>query len=113
MTVATLITTPFTAESTAGEVVDGIDLTDRRAIVTGASSGIGIETGPGARRCWRRGDPGRPQRRRRKARCFGDRGTTGNTHVLVTPLDLADRASVASFVAAWTARCTSSSTTPE
>ena len=44
MTVETLITTPFTAESTAGEVLDGIDLTARRVIVTGASSGIGIET---------------------------------------------------------------------
>jgi NAD(P)-dependent dehydrogenase (short-subunit alcohol dehydrogenase family) len=27
--------------------------------------------------------------------------TTGNTHILVAPVDLADRASVASFVAAW------------
>jgi len=30
--------------STAAEVVDGIDLTGRRAIVTGGASGIGIET---------------------------------------------------------------------
>jgi hypothetical protein len=35
MTVSTPITTPFTAGSTAAEVVDGIDLTGRRAIVTG------------------------------------------------------------------------------
>ena len=38
------ITTPFTAESTAAEVVAGIDLTGRRVIVTGGASGIGIET---------------------------------------------------------------------
>jgi NAD(P)-dependent dehydrogenase (short-subunit alcohol dehydrogenase family) len=38
------ITTPFTATSTAAEVAAGIDLTGKRAIVTGASSGIGIET---------------------------------------------------------------------
>ena len=44
MTASTPITTPFTAESTAAEVVDGIDLTGRRAIVTGGASGIGIET---------------------------------------------------------------------
>ncbi len=44
MTVSTPITTPFTAESTAAEVVNGIDLTGRRAIVTGGASGIGIET---------------------------------------------------------------------
>jgi NAD(P)-dependent dehydrogenase (short-subunit alcohol dehydrogenase family) len=38
------ITSPFTARSTAAEVVAGIDLRDKRAIVTGGSSGIGIET---------------------------------------------------------------------
>ena len=40
----TLITTPFGFESTAAEVIAGIDLSGKRAIVTGASSGIGIET---------------------------------------------------------------------
>ena len=40
----TLITTPFGFESTAAEVIAGIDLTGKRAIVTGGSSGIGIET---------------------------------------------------------------------
>lgn len=39
-----LITTPFGFDSTAAEVVAGIDLSGRRAIVTGSSSGIGIET---------------------------------------------------------------------
>ena len=38
------ITSPFTATSTAAEVVAGIDLRDKRVIVTGGSSGIGIET---------------------------------------------------------------------
>jgi predicted amino acid dehydrogenase len=38
------ITTSFTATSTASEVVAGIDLSGRRAVVTGASSGIGTET---------------------------------------------------------------------
>ncbi|GAA3363926.1 hypothetical protein GCM10017744_060640 [Streptomyces antimycoticus] len=40
----TRITTPFGARSTAAEVIDGIDLSGRRAVVTGAASGIGIET---------------------------------------------------------------------
>ena len=35
MTVTARITTPFNARSTAAEVVAGIDLTGRRAIVTG------------------------------------------------------------------------------
>ena len=43
MTEKTLITTPFGFESTAAEVVAGIDLSGKRAIVTGASSGIGVE----------------------------------------------------------------------
>jgi hypothetical protein len=38
------ITTRFGFESTAAEVVAGIDLSGKRAIVTGASSGIGVET---------------------------------------------------------------------
>ena len=37
-------TAPFEFDSTAAEVVEGIDLSGKRAIVTGGSSGIGIET---------------------------------------------------------------------
>ncbi len=39
-----LITTQFDAMSTADDVIAGIDLTGVRAVVTGASSGIGRET---------------------------------------------------------------------
>jgi NAD(P)-dependent dehydrogenase (short-subunit alcohol dehydrogenase family) len=39
-----IVTTPFGFDSTAAEVIDGVDLTGRRAVVTGASSGIGVET---------------------------------------------------------------------
>ncbi|BBJ47278.1 hypothetical protein SSPO_099960 [Streptomyces antimycoticus] len=38
------ITTPFGFSSTAAEVAQGIDLGGRRAVVTGASSGLGAET---------------------------------------------------------------------
>ena len=38
------ITSPFGASSTAADVIAGIDLGGKRAIVTGGSSGIGIET---------------------------------------------------------------------
>lgn len=37
------LVTPFTAKSTAADVVAGIDLSSSRAIVTGGASGIGIE----------------------------------------------------------------------
>jgi NADP-dependent 3-hydroxy acid dehydrogenase YdfG len=36
--------TQFGSDSTAAEVIDGLDLSGKRAIVTGASSGIGVET---------------------------------------------------------------------
>ncbi|MET8995766.1 SDR family NAD(P)-dependent oxidoreductase [Amycolatopsis sp. NPDC004169] len=44
MTTPPLMTTPFNAASTADDVLAGVDLTGVRAIVTGASSGIGAET---------------------------------------------------------------------
>src|SRR5258708_10530718 len=96
-----LITTPFTAESTAAEVVDGVDLAGRRVIVTGGASGIGIET---ARALAGAGAEVTLAVRNIRA---GERtaediiATTGNKQVLVAPLDLADHASVASFAAAW------------
>ena len=39
-----LIRTPFGFSSTAEQVMAGLDLTGKRAIVTGGASGIGIET---------------------------------------------------------------------
>jgi NAD(P)-dependent dehydrogenase (short-subunit alcohol dehydrogenase family) len=97
----TIIRTPFGVESTAQDVVAGIDLTGKRAIVTGGSSGIGVETaralaGAGAEVTLAVRDTD-----------AGDRTaadittTTGNPHIHVDPLDLADQASVAEFVAGW------------
>ena len=44
----------FGAESTAAEVIAGLDLSDRLAVVcTGGYSGIGLEDDPSARRCRR------------------------------------------------------------
>ncbi|GIF18113.1 nucleoside-diphosphate-sugar epimerase [Actinoplanes tereljensis] len=39
-----LITTPFGFTSTADEILAGVDLTGRRAVVTGGATGIGRET---------------------------------------------------------------------
>jgi NAD(P)-dependent dehydrogenase (short-subunit alcohol dehydrogenase family) len=101
MTEHARITTPFSAQSTAAEVIAGIDLTGRRAVVTGGASGIGIET---ARALAGAGAEVTLAVRNTEA---GERvaddliATTGNKQVLVAPLDLADQASVAAFVAAW------------
>ncbi|MEG9248248.1 SDR family NAD(P)-dependent oxidoreductase [Arthrobacter sp. Soc17.1.1.1] len=97
----TEIHSPFDATSTAAEVVEGIDLTGRRAIVTGASSGIGIET---ARALARAGaevtlavrDPGAGHRA-----AADIVRTDHHAHVRVQALDLADITSVNRFADTW------------
>lgn len=95
------ITTPFGATSTAAEVVDGISLAGSSAIVTGAASGIGIETtralamtGAAVTLAVRDVEAGR--------RVADDIArSTGNESITVGHLDLADLASVAHFVDSW------------
>ncbi|MFD8380967.1 SDR family NAD(P)-dependent oxidoreductase [Streptomyces sp. NPDC059679] len=95
------ITTPFGPETTAARVVEGVGLTGRRAVVTGASSGIGMETaralaaaGAEVTLAVRDLEAGR--------RTAADiTATTGNDRVLVSSLDLADQTSVTAFAAGW------------
>lgn len=101
MSETSLITTQFDASSTASDVVAGVDLTNRRAIVTGGASGIGIETaralaeaGAQVTLAVRDLDAGK-----RVAENIA--ATTGNRLVEVAQLNLIDRSSVASFVASW------------
>jgi NAD(P)-dependent dehydrogenase (short-subunit alcohol dehydrogenase family) len=95
------ITTPFDAQSTAAEVIAGVDLSGRRVIVTGGASGIGVETaralaGAGAEvtLAVRNLEAGH-------ATAEDITAGTGNKQILVAPLDLADQGSVAAFVANW------------
>jgi NAD(P)-dependent dehydrogenase (short-subunit alcohol dehydrogenase family) len=97
-----LITTPFGFDSTAAEVIAGINLHDKRAIVTGGLSGIGVETAralasAGAEVTLAVRDTGAGERTAAEITA-----STGNTDVRVGRLDLADQASVASFVSEWT-----------
>ncbi|MFJ6080009.1 SDR family NAD(P)-dependent oxidoreductase [Streptomyces sp. NPDC092369] len=95
------ITTPFGFSSTAAEVAAGVDLTGRRAVVTGASSGLGVET---ARVLASTGAEVTLAVRDIEA---GERvakditAATGNQEVGVAPLDLSDPASVGVFTAGW------------
>ncbi|WP_285114176.1 SDR family NAD(P)-dependent oxidoreductase [Leifsonia sp. fls2-241-R2A-40a] len=95
-------TIPFGFASTAEEVSAGVDLTGKRAVVTGGSSGIGIET---ARVLALRGADVTLAVRNPSA---GEsvaatiRTETGNENVHVAQLDVADLASVRAFVENWT-----------
>jgi NAD(P)-dependent dehydrogenase (short-subunit alcohol dehydrogenase family) len=96
-----LFQTPFGRHSTASEVIDGVDLSGKRAIVTGAGSGIGTET---ARALASAGAEvvlavRRPQAAGQIA--AGIAGSTGSAKVSVRALDLADQDSVRRFAAAW------------
>lgn len=97
----TRIHTRFDAGSTAADVLVGVDLTGIRAVVTGASSGLGVET---ARALTAAG----------AIVTLAVRDTTAGATVAqaiargtgrqpdVRVLDLADRGSVAGFVDRWT-----------
>jgi NAD(P)-dependent dehydrogenase (short-subunit alcohol dehydrogenase family) len=96
------ITTPFGPASTAAEVVAGVNLAGKRAVVTGASAGIGQETarvlaGAGAEVTLAVRDISAGEK---AASAITD--SEGNPRVRVARLDLADRASVGEFVSGWT-----------
>ena len=90
----------LTKDSTADDVLAGIDLTGRRAVVTGASSGIGVET---ARALARAGaDVTITVRDTAKgAEVAADLEATTGRAVTVAELHLDDLASVHAFTTAW------------
>jgi NAD(P)-dependent dehydrogenase (short-subunit alcohol dehydrogenase family) len=96
-----LIVTPFDGSSTAEEVIAGVDLHGLRAVVTGASSGIGAETArvlaiAGA-------DVTLAVRDTIAGTRVADRiaASSGDPRPAVAAIDLADPASVARFARGW------------
>jgi NAD(P)-dependent dehydrogenase (short-subunit alcohol dehydrogenase family) len=96
-----LLTTPFGAETTALEVIEGVDLSGKRAVVTGGASGIGVETvralaqaGAAVTIAARKLDAA-------EAVAEEVRATTGNETVDFAQLELTDRTSIDRFVADW------------
>ena len=96
-----LIKTPFGFTSTAADVIQGTDLTGKHAIVTGGSSGLGIETahalasaGAHVTLAVRKLDIGE--------KVAADLcASTMNPHVRATYLDLGEISSVKEFVRNW------------
>ena len=96
-----LFTTPFGFHSTADEVIAGVDLSGRRAIVTGGASGIGIETaralaaaGAAVTLAVRRPDAA-------ESVAAELRRSTHNDAIDFRALDLSDLRSVRKFTDAW------------
>jgi NAD(P)-dependent dehydrogenase (short-subunit alcohol dehydrogenase family) len=95
------VSTPFDERSTAEEVLADVDLSGRRAVVTGASSGIGTET---ARVLALRGAAVTLTARDLTAgetAAAQIRDSTANRAVDVRSLELAEPGSVAAFVDSW------------
>jgi len=91
------IDSPFDARTQAGEVIDGVDLHGKTAVVTGAAAGLGVETvralaGAGARVVM-------PVRSRAKGEAVAAelRASTGNDAIEVADMNLEDFASVRAF----------------
>jgi NAD(P)-dependent dehydrogenase (short-subunit alcohol dehydrogenase family) len=96
-----LVTTPFGFHSTAADVIAGVDLRGKRAIVTGGAAGIGLETaralaaaGAAVTLAVRRRDAAKPT-------AAALRESTGNAAIDVRALDLSDLRSVRYFVDVW------------
>jgi NAD(P)-dependent dehydrogenase (short-subunit alcohol dehydrogenase family) len=94
------ITTPFGAQSTADDVIAGVDHTGRRAIVTGGAGGLGRET---ARALAAAGADVTIAARDPDAAATAAKEISGETgrDVHTAPLDLADLVSVRALAESW------------
>jgi NAD(P)-dependent dehydrogenase (short-subunit alcohol dehydrogenase family) len=99
--ITTPITTPFGFHSTAGQVVADVDLSGKRAVVTGAGSGIGVETARAL--AGANADVTLAVRNRQAGADVAAEiiASTGNPEVHVAQLELTDPGSIYRFVGSW------------
>lgn len=95
------MTVAFGADSTALDVVDGLDLSGTSAIVTGASSGIGVETARALASAGASVTLAVRDIAAGEGTAASIRDSTGSRAVRVAELDLADPASVRGLTEAW------------
>jgi NAD(P)-dependent dehydrogenase (short-subunit alcohol dehydrogenase family) len=95
------IVTPFDKESTAAEVISGVNLDGKRAVITGASSGIGVETARALASA--NAEVVLAVRNPKAGAEVAQQLTesTGNSKIRVEELELTSPASVAAFVDRW------------
>src|SRR3954462_4528536 len=96
-----LISPPFGAQSTAAQILEGVDLSGARAVVTGAASGIGAETARALAAAGAELTLAVRDTRQGERTAEDIKATSGNKGVRVAQLDLADQGSVAAFATAW------------
>jgi len=98
------ITSRFGRQSTAFEVIDGIDLRGRHIVVTGGASGLGLETSRALAKAGASLTLGVRNAAQGDAAVNAIGQETGHRDIRVALLDLADLQSVQRFADAWLAR---------
>lgn len=96
-----LIKTNFGFYTTADEVINGIDLTGKRAIVTGGASGIGIETVRALAKAGAAVTIAARNVNVAKEVASEIKASTRNNNIDVAELDLANLTSINQFVSQW------------
>ncbi|MGW9593912.1 SDR family NAD(P)-dependent oxidoreductase [Streptomyces chartreusis] len=93
--------TPFGPESTASEVIAGVDLTGRLAVVTGGAGGLGRETARVLASAGAEVTIAARNEEAARTAAEGIASQTGNAQIHAAWLDLTDPASVEAFVQGW------------